>query len=48
MFLPVALIILLLIFLSAAIKILKEYVRGVVFRLGRVIGEKGQIGRAHV
>ncbi|NIS75662.1 MAG: slipin family protein [Deltaproteobacteria bacterium] len=41
MFLPVALIILLLIFLSAAIKILKEYVRGVVFRLGRVIGEKG-------
>ncbi|NIO15935.1 MAG: slipin family protein [Deltaproteobacteria bacterium] len=41
MFLPVALIILLLIFLSAAIKVLKEYVRGVVFRLGRVIGEKG-------
>jgi regulator of protease activity HflC (stomatin/prohibitin superfamily) len=41
MFLPIALIILLLIFLSAAIKILKEYVRGVVFRLGRVIGEKG-------
>ncbi|MDH3258129.1 MAG: slipin family protein [Deltaproteobacteria bacterium] len=41
MFLPVALIIFLLIFLSAAIKVLKEYVRGVVFRLGRVIGEKG-------
>ncbi|HOP07274.1 MAG TPA: slipin family protein [candidate division Zixibacteria bacterium] len=28
-------------FLSAAIKILKEYERGVVFRLGRLVGAKG-------
>ncbi|MCG2710179.1 MAG: slipin family protein, partial [Thermodesulfovibrionales bacterium] len=28
-------------FLSAAIKILKEYERGVVFRLGRIIPVKG-------
>ncbi len=38
---PVAILILVLVFLSSAIKILKEYERGVVFRLGRVIGEKG-------
>jgi len=34
-------IVLLLLFLSAAIKILREYERGVVFRLGRVINTKG-------
>ncbi|HLA27651.1 MAG TPA: SPFH domain-containing protein, partial [Syntrophales bacterium] len=28
-------------FLSAAIKIMNEYERGVIFRLGRVIGAKG-------
>jgi regulator of protease activity HflC (stomatin/prohibitin superfamily) len=34
-------IILLLFFLASAIRILKEYERGIVFRLGRVIGAKG-------
>ncbi len=34
-------IVLLLVFLSAAIKILREYERGVIFRLGRVIDTKG-------
>jgi regulator of protease activity HflC (stomatin/prohibitin superfamily) len=34
-------IILLLFFLASAIRILNEYERGVVFRLGRVIGAKG-------
>ncbi len=34
-------VLLILYFLSAAIKILKEYERGVVFRLGRVIPVKG-------
>jgi regulator of protease activity HflC (stomatin/prohibitin superfamily) len=33
--------ILIILFLSAAIKILREYERGVVFRLGRLIGAKG-------
>jgi len=34
-------LILLMLFLSTAIKILREYERGVVFRLGRVIDTKG-------
>jgi regulator of protease activity HflC (stomatin/prohibitin superfamily) len=34
-------LVLLLLFLSAAIKILREYERGVVFRLGRIINTKG-------
>ncbi|MBI4680711.1 MAG: slipin family protein, partial [Nitrospirae bacterium] len=34
-------IVLVIYFLSSAIKILKEYERGVVFRLGRVIPIKG-------
>jgi len=33
--------ILLLFFLASAIRVLKEYERGVIFRLGRVIGAKG-------
>ncbi len=37
----IAIIIFVLYFLSAAIKILREYERGVVFRLGRVIPVKG-------
>src|SRR5574341_662662 len=41
MILYVAAIVLLVLFLSAAVKILNEYERGVVFRLGRVIGAKG-------
>jgi regulator of protease activity HflC (stomatin/prohibitin superfamily) len=35
------LIIFLLILLASAIKVLREYERGVVFRLGRLIGAKG-------
>lgn len=34
-------VVLIIIFLSAAIRVLKEYERGVVFRLGRVIQAKG-------
>jgi regulator of protease activity HflC (stomatin/prohibitin superfamily) len=37
----IALGVLLVILLAAAIRILREYERGVVFRLGRLIGEKG-------
>jgi regulator of protease activity HflC (stomatin/prohibitin superfamily) len=37
----IALIILFVIFISSAVKILKEYERGVIFRLGRVIATKG-------
>lgn len=38
-FLPI--IILVVLFLAAALKVLNEYERGVVFRLGRCIGNKG-------
>ncbi len=38
---PVAIIVLVIFFLSAAIRILNEYERGVIFRLGRVIKAKG-------
>jgi len=41
MFLYAAALVLVLLFLSSAIKILNEYERGVIFRLGRVIGAKG-------
>jgi regulator of protease activity HflC (stomatin/prohibitin superfamily) len=41
MFPYVVAIILIIFFLSAAIKILREYERGVIFRLGRVIKTKG-------
>ena len=34
-------LILVILFLASAIRILKEYERGVIFRLGRVIGAKG-------
>jgi regulator of protease activity HflC (stomatin/prohibitin superfamily) len=34
-------IVLLIFFLSAAIKVLREYERGVIFRLGRIISTKG-------
>lgn len=37
----VAIVVLVIFFLSAALRILNEYERGVVFRLGRVIGAKG-------
>ncbi len=38
---PVAILVLVIFFLSAAIRILNEYERGVIFRLGRVIQAKG-------
>ena len=41
MFVYAAALVLVLLFLSSAVKILNEYERGVVFRLGRVIGCKG-------
>jgi regulator of protease activity HflC (stomatin/prohibitin superfamily) len=36
-----ALLVIAIFFLSSAIKVLREYERGVIFRLGRVIGAKG-------
>jgi regulator of protease activity HflC (stomatin/prohibitin superfamily) len=41
MYLYVAMLVIFVLFLSSAIRILNEYERGVVFRLGRVIGSKG-------
>jgi len=41
MFTTIAIIILVALFLSSAIRILNEYERGVIFRLGRVIKAKG-------
>lgn len=41
MFTTIAIIVLLIFFLSTAIRILNEYERGVIFRLGRVIEAKG-------
>ncbi|MBE9545075.1 MAG: slipin family protein [Proteobacteria bacterium] len=38
---PIAILVLVILFLSAAIRILNEYERGVIFRLGRVIKAKG-------
>ncbi|MEW6262962.1 MAG: SPFH domain-containing protein [Thermodesulfobacteriota bacterium] len=37
----IVIVVLVILFLSSAIRILKEYERGVVFRLGRVIAAKG-------
>ena len=37
----IAIVVLVIFFLSAAIRILNEYERGVIFRLGRVIASKG-------
>lgn len=37
----IVLVVFLILFLSSAIRILKEYERGVIFRLGRVIAAKG-------
>ncbi len=37
----VAILVIAVMFLYSAIKILNEYERGVIFRLGRVIGAKG-------
>ena len=40
-FTPVVILVLVIFFLSAALRILNEYERGVIFRLGRVIAAKG-------
>jgi regulator of protease activity HflC (stomatin/prohibitin superfamily) len=40
-FTPIAIVVLIIFFLSAALRILNEYERGVIFRLGRVINAKG-------
>ncbi|MBW2200080.1 MAG: slipin family protein [Deltaproteobacteria bacterium] len=41
MYTAIAIIVLVIFFLSSAIRILNEYERGVIFRLGRVINSKG-------
>ena len=41
MFTAIAITVLVIIFLSSAVRILNEYERGVIFRLGRVIAAKG-------
>lgn len=41
MFTTIAIVVLTILFLSAAIRVLNEYERGVIFRLGRVIKAKG-------
>ena len=41
MYTAIAIVVLVVLFLSAAIRILNEYERGVIFRLGRVIDAKG-------
>lgn len=41
LFTPIAIVVLVIFFLSAALRILNEYERGVIFRLGRVINAKG-------
>jgi regulator of protease activity HflC (stomatin/prohibitin superfamily) len=41
MYIIIAIVVLVVLFLSAAIRILNEYERGVIFRLGRVIAAKG-------
>jgi len=41
LFTAVAILVLVIFFFSAALRILKEYERGVIFRLGRIINAKG-------
>ena len=41
LFTPIVIVVLVIFFLSAALRILNEYERGVIFRLGRVINAKG-------
>ncbi len=38
---PIGVIVVIVVLLASAINILKEYERGVVFRLGRLVGERG-------
>ncbi|PIS28141.1 MAG: hypothetical protein COT43_07105 [Candidatus Marinimicrobia bacterium CG08_land_8_20_14_0_20_45_22] len=37
----ITIVVLIVLFLSSAIRVLKEYERGVIFRLGRLVGAKG-------
>jgi len=41
MYLPFVVVVFLVLFLSSAVKVLNEYERGVIFRLGRLIATKG-------
>ena len=41
MYLGISLVIFVLFILTTAIRILREYERGVIFRLGRLVGSKG-------
>jgi len=41
LFTPIAILVLIIFFLSAALRILNEYERGVIFRLGRILKAKG-------
>ncbi|MBU0514640.1 MAG: slipin family protein [Proteobacteria bacterium] len=41
LYVVIAVVVLVILFLASAIRILNEYERGVVFRLGRIIGAKG-------
>lgn len=41
LFLIIAIVVLLLTFIRAAIRVVQEYERGVIFRLGRIVGAKG-------
>jgi regulator of protease activity HflC (stomatin/prohibitin superfamily) len=41
LYVVIAVVVLVILFLASAIRVLKEYERGVVFRLGRIIGAKG-------
>jgi regulator of protease activity HflC (stomatin/prohibitin superfamily) len=41
LYVVIAVAVLVILFLASAVRVLKEYERGVVFRLGRIIGAKG-------
>ncbi len=41
MYVPIVLVILVVMFLASAIRVLNEYERGVIFRLGRILNVKG-------
>jgi len=41
MYVPIVLVVLVVMFLASAIRVLNEYERGVIFRLGRVLAVKG-------
>jgi len=41
MYTLITILVLIVLFLASAIRVLAEYERGVIFRLGRIIGAKG-------